>query len=299
MKIDSSTTPVPKSSKTIVKSESLQKSADKADAASANSQPINSRAKIEQWLGRAGISLPHSKGYDRDSFQRVTRRQHMRAQRRLENLESIFNLAIEYSLTQSSGEELDPDWFFNFIDMAENVHSKGMQELWGKILAFEISRPGSFSLRSLQTLQQLTHKDAQIFRQAASMACKQKGDYSPKLITGYHQKPGLLDFLGLKQIHQINLAEHGLAYPHLLALMDMGLIYSSEIETAEQDTSKTNEWRCGKESFRTSPRRRGLTLNYYKFTSTGSELYRLVQSKANAGYLAALVETLGSGFEVI
>ena len=115
---------------------------------------------------------------------------------------------------------------------------------------------------------------------------------------GYYQKPGLLSFLKIQQQHQLNLAQYGLSYPDILALMDLGLIYSSEIESGEWDTASRTQWRCGNQIFHLAANRGGLALNYYKFTATGSELSKLVSGAPNAAYLEALKQTLSGGFEV-
>ncbi|MEI8649773.1 DUF2806 domain-containing protein [Paraglaciecola sp. Hal342] len=83
-------------------------------------------------------------------------------------------------MEDGKNERLDPDWFYNFVNMAEEIHSPAMQELWGKIFAVETNRPGSFSLRTLLILKQLTHKDAQTFRRAVSLSSRRKGDTTPK-----------------------------------------------------------------------------------------------------------------------
>ena len=256
------------------------------------------RSRMSQWFAKAGIQQTRAVSFEKDLGKRIHRHQLVKAQRKMQNLENILELALEYSLEQGKQEDLDPDWFFSFIDMAEEIHSRGMQELWGKIFAVEVSRPGTFSLRTLQVLKKLTHKDAQIFRTAVSLASRKKGEYAPKLVFGYHQKPTFLSFLGLKRNHQLNLAEHGLAYPDLLSLMDMGLIYSSEIESGELNPDSRSQWRCGKHIIHLSPKQRGLTLNYYKFTATGAELFKLVSGNSSSNYLDALKETLSSGFEI-
>lgn len=256
------------------------------------------RNRIVQWFAKAGIQHNVHFGIEQDPNKRVARHQKLRAQMKLQNLEKIMGLSMEFSLENGIHENLDPDWFFSFIDLAEQIYSPAMQELWGKIFAVEVSRPGTFSLRSLQTLKRLTQKDAQIFKTAVKLACRKKGEHNPKLIFGYHQKPNVLSILGIQKDHHLNLAEFGLAYPDLLSLMELGLIYNSEIESGELNPNSRNEWRCGKEVFNLAPRRRGLTLNYYKFTATGAELFRLVSGHPDIEYLSALKNTLSTGFEL-
>lgn len=298
MKIEANTTPnilpvnKPASPRATTKSESVKKV--KPEKLNADSM----RNKMAQWFAKAGIMPVSGLTLETDTNARVARHQHVKAQRKLNNLERILGLAMDFSLEQGKAENLDADWFFSFIDMAEEINSPGMQELWGKIFAVEISRPGTFSLRTLQTLKKLTQKDAQVFKIAVNLASRKKGEYSPKLIFGYHQKPGVLSLFGLIKDHHLSLAEYGLAYPDLLSLMDLNLIYSSEIESGELKTDARSQWRVGNQIVHLSPLRRGLTLNYYKFTATGAELFKLVSGQPNIQYLEALKTTLSSGFEV-
>ena len=259
---------------------------------------VSAHSKIVNWFAKAGIGNKLQSAEEKSVSKRLMRHQGAKAQRKLFNLENILNLSLDYSLEQGKPDDIDPDWFFSFIELAESIHSPSMQELWAKIFSVEISRPGTFSLRSLQTLKQLTQKDAKIFKLAVNMASRKKGDYGPCLIYGYYQKPGLLSFLRIQQQHQLNLAQYGLSYPDILALMDLGLIYSSEIESGEWDTVSRTQWRCGNQTFHLAANRGGLALNYYKFTATGSELSKLVSGVPNAAYLEALKQTLSGGFEV-
>jgi uncharacterized repeat protein (TIGR03899 family) len=256
------------------------------------------RISMQQWFAKAGIRTQVNNPEERDAGRRVALHQHLKAQRKMHNLETILALALDFCLEQGKADGLDPDWFFSFITMAEEIHAPAMQELWAKIFSVEISRPGTFSLRTLQTLKNLTHKDAQMFSVAVSLSSKKKGENSPKLIFGYHQKPSVLSFLGLKKNHQLNLAEFSLAYPDLLSLMEMGLIYNSEIESGELNPSTRIQWRCGNHLVHLAARTRGLTLNYYKFTATGAELCKLVSGQTNIKYIETLKSVLSSGFEI-
>lgn len=256
------------------------------------------RGKMTQWFAKAGVTPVMNNGFDTDISKRLTRHQQVKAQRKMANLETILGLALDFSLEQSQSEELDPDWFFSFVEMAEEVNSPAMQELWGKIFAVEISRPGTFSLSTLQILKRLTQKDAQIFKTAVSLASRKKGEYTPRLVFGYHQRSNIWSVFNLKKDHYLNLAEFGLAYPNLLSLMNLGLIYNSEIESGELNTESRSQWRVGKQSIHLAPKRKGLTLHYYKFTATGSELFKLVSGSPNIQYMETLKATLSKGFDI-
>jgi uncharacterized repeat protein (TIGR03899 family) len=183
--------------------------------------------------------------------------------------------------------------------MAEEIYSASMQELWGKIFAVETAKPGSFSLKTLGILKQLTQKDAQIFRNAVNLTSRRKGESSPKILLGYYQKTNLWSFFSSHKEQQLNLAEFGLGYPDILSLMDLGLIHHSEIESGELPINIAAEWRCAGQTLDLSAKRTGTTLVYYKFTTTGAELCKLVTQKRQDIYIKSLRTILGGTFTII
>ncbi|MCC2618244.1 TIGR03899 family protein [Aestuariibacter halophilus] len=292
-------TPIPAPTQTTRKSQ--PKHGEKTTPRTKAKEAVDSQGmqlRITQWFAKAGIAPINGSGWDVEVDKRLRRHQRIKAQQRMHNLERILDLALDFSLESGRQENIDADWFFSFVALAENIHSSAMQELWAKIFAMEISRPGTFSLRTLKVLQDITHRDASMLRIAAGMVSRKKGESSPKLLFGYYQKPSAWQWFTTPHQHQLNLAQYGLAYPNLLSLMDLGLIYNSEIESAELDTGTRSEWRCGNESLHLTPRHRGIALNYYKFTPTGSELFNLLHSPANQPYLEGLKGLLAQAFEV-
>ena len=61
--------------------------------------------------------------------------------------------------------EPDPDWTARFFDCIQDVSSEDMQVLWAKLLSGEVQRPGSTSLRTMDTLKNMTNTEAQLFSQ--------------------------------------------------------------------------------------------------------------------------------------
>ena len=55
---------------------------------------------------------------------------------------------------------VDEDWLFRWRDAAGTVSSEELQTLWGRVLAGEIKSPGSFSLRTLEFLKNISHEEA-------------------------------------------------------------------------------------------------------------------------------------------
>jgi len=60
-----------------------------------------------------------------------------------------------------SPREVDTDWLFRWRDGAAGVSSDELQSLWGKVLAGEVKSPGSYSLRTLDFLRNLSREEAE------------------------------------------------------------------------------------------------------------------------------------------
>ena len=59
--------------------------------------------------------------------------------------------------------EPDPDWTARYINSVQDVSSEDLRKIWAKILAGEVESPGRTSLRTLDTLRNMTKRDAEMF----------------------------------------------------------------------------------------------------------------------------------------
>ena len=66
-----------------------------------------------------------------------------------------------------SSEPVNPDWATRFFDIAQDISDETMQDLWGRILAGEVKRPKSYSLRTLDVLRNISCEEAQLFEKVA------------------------------------------------------------------------------------------------------------------------------------
>ena len=265
----------------------------------ANSTPTDaSRQRMLTWFARVGISPSMLSPDPKKQKHALERRKQILETQKASNLQAVLNIALNVSINEQTNDNLDPDWFFAFSTMAEEIYSPPMQELWGKIFAVEVARPGSFSLRTLQLLKTLTHRDAKVFNKAVNIASRKSNDTVPRILVGYHKRKGLLSFLKKPIPEQINLASVGLSYPDILSLQEMKLIYASEIESAEYSEGQQVTWRCVNENITLTCKAPGVALVYYKFTSVGSELYKLVTKSTNETYLQEIKQVLSEVFNI-
>ncbi len=84
-------------------------------------------------------------------------------ERRQENIESIAVEAQKRLSPQVSTDPVDPDWVARFFSECQDVGNVEMQAVWGRLLADEVARPGSFSKRTLSIVKNLEPEEAQNF----------------------------------------------------------------------------------------------------------------------------------------
>ncbi len=136
------------------------------------------------------------------------------------NVEAIAEHALTSLPTSVSSQPVADDWRRKFFLEAENICDRDLQLLWGKILAGEVTSPGSYSLRTLEVLKHLSKSEAELFRKACNIAFRD----------GWILMPG----------HDVNVAlePYGLPYPELLSLRDAGLLHQGD-ELIRQFTDPT------------------------------------------------------------
>jgi hypothetical protein len=67
-----------------------------------------------------------------------------------------------------SADPVDDDWIARFFANAQDVSTAQMKRLWAKILAGEVRHPGSYSLRCLEILRNMTTSEAALVASLAS-----------------------------------------------------------------------------------------------------------------------------------
>ncbi|WP_299792844.1 TIGR03899 family protein [uncultured Shewanella sp.] len=251
-------------------------------------------------LGRQ-LGLSSEEGYrpsNASVAERAAYRQQKISSQYQANLETIYTIALSHTPSDVTGVDLDPDWAHQFFQIAEQIHNRKMQELWGRILANEITNPGNFSLRTLSTLKQLTHKEAQIFEKALGMAVTVNGESRLKLIIGYRYAGGLGQIFRKSSPINIGLSNYGLPYSHILTLVDAGILHRGEFETGLLNSKTPISFTLLDEKMTLTPKSGHLLFNYYRLTPIGDELTQLIHPKADAEYAKALKTLFSKDFKV-
>lgn len=82
---------------------------------------------------------------------------------RQHNIDSIASIAANGLSEVVSDVPVEPDWAARFFREAQDVSNEQMQQIWGKLLAGEVTKPGSFSTRTLAVVSNLSSDEATKF----------------------------------------------------------------------------------------------------------------------------------------
>ena len=74
-------------------------------------------------------------------------------------------------------EPVDTDWIARLFSIIKDISNEEMQYVWGKILAGEIKQPGSFSLRTLDAIRNMSQKEAEIFQKISPYILREGDKY--------------------------------------------------------------------------------------------------------------------------
>ena len=109
-------------------------------------------------------------GGEIDLADRVNERIAYQEQKRLTNIRRVVGkAAVELEHTEVPATEPDHDWAARFFNEVQDVSSEEMQALWAKVLAGEVERPRSTSIRTLGVLKDLDRPTAELFTKFCSV----------------------------------------------------------------------------------------------------------------------------------
>ncbi|MXX93236.1 MAG: DUF2806 domain-containing protein [Chloroflexi bacterium] len=112
--------------------------------------------------------------------------------KRQDNIKQVVSIAAEELGEKTvQNHEPDHDWTARFFNEVQDVTNDDMQHLWGKVLAGEVQRPGSTSLRTLSLLRNLDQRTAKLFVQLCSLAIASMDDMRVLHFDNYDNGNGL------------------------------------------------------------------------------------------------------------
>lgn len=230
---------------------------------------------------------------------RSIKRARLEHHRKQENIEAIMEKTYGFCASKAIDKRTDLDWFNRFIHLAEDISNNTMQDLWAKILAGELSRPGTFSLKALKVFRDMSIVDAKLLAKACSLAVKDNTRKNIRLLSGSYQQPGLLSFFNKERQQFINLSNFGLNYADLLSLADNHLIFIQESESNFENAEQTANFTYNGQSLKLASKKQNTSLQFYKFTPIGAELAQLIGDKSNDDFFTHLKGVLSHHFQVV
>jgi len=252
----------------VVLSESIEKAR----------QAIGREFKID--LSASGLSISErSPDFPNiiDQYQRIDDRLKTIEVERQKNIDKVTLYALREAarITSSVSEKpIDQDWMNRFINVTQDVSEEQMQEVWGKVLAGEVNKPGSFSVRTMELLKNLSKEEAELFRQYVQFRVKVDNDYF------YVFPNSICDFgAGCRRWSDSILLRE-------LRLVQSG-IYTITYVCPE---NKPLKFQYCDQNFRLYGAKANTELNIdcFPFTSSGMELSKLIEIMPIPGYFECL-----------
>jgi len=229
---------------------------------------------------------------------RSNKRARLSSLRKQSNIEAIMEKTYSFCTSKTINKRTDLDWLNRFINLAEDVSNSTMQDLWAKILAGELSRSGSYSLKALKVFRDMSIVDAKLLAKACSLAVKDHNKKNIRLISGSYQQPGLLNFFNKERQQYVNLSQFGLNYADLLSLADNHLIFIQESESCMITNGEPVNFSYNGLPLKLTCNKANVSLQFYKFTAIGVELAHLIADKANDDFFAHLKQQLNNHFVI-
>lgn len=229
---------------------------------------------------------------------RSYRRKKISELRKQQNMEAIVLRAIQYCSDDTITDRADQDWFSSFVTLAEGISNKTMQDLWAKILAGEISQPGTYSLKTIQAFRTMSITEAKLLAKACSLAMSDARKRNIRVISGAYQIPKFFNFFNKERQQRIDLNKVGLSYADILTLADNHLLFEQETESHSLGKGEKIQFNYNGKQVVFVANKPDCVLTFYKFTPIGTELAHLVNDNLNSNYLKALQAELSENFTV-
>ncbi len=288
--------PVESNTQKIVKHEAEKPTSKTSTNSAAGSSSQKQLLGLAKKFSLDAAFLPENKQAPLED--RSYRRKKLDELRQQKNMEAIMIRAAQYCSNSAITDRADQDWFSRFVTLAEGISNKIMQDLWAKILAGEISQPGSFSLKTLQTFRSMSIAEAKLLAKACSLAVTDTRKKNIRVISGAYQIPKLFNFFNRQRQQRIDLSQAGLSYADILTLADNHLLFEQETESHSLEKGEKIQFNYNGKPLSFVANKVDCILTFYKFTPIGAELAHLVADNVDNDYLTALKTQLAENFAV-
>lgn len=173
----------------------------------------------------------------------------------------------EHPRTQEQGI-YDFDWFFRFFEAVGNVSDETMQNLWAKILAGEIARPSTFSLKTIDVMRNLSKRDAELFIKVCSHS------FMSSVIDIYLPNENeYIESVGIQYTDIMKLSELGLIFNDGYIKLNIPLNNQPRILVNTHDLVMLISSASGKSE--------KISIEQYPFTRAGKELSTMISESVS------------------
>jgi len=118
----------------------------------------------------AQLILAHADLQKDELLRRAAQRLGYQETLRQRNIDAIVAEGFRSLPETASDTPVDPDWLSHFFESCQDISDVEMQRLWGTLLSGEVSQPGSFSRRTVSTLQQMGPAEAEALERALQLS---------------------------------------------------------------------------------------------------------------------------------
>lgn len=196
------------------------------------------------------------------------------------NIENVLEAASKElpQIESVSDEPVDDDWITRFFTIVKDISNEEMQYVWGKILAGEIASPKSFSLKTLDTLRNISFTDAQAFQRLIPLIVRHGDVYF------------------VSSENEI-LIKYGSSFSDVLLLDECGLVNSSGTLSLNLQVSQNKkEHILGTDSLIAIQGLKEETvrvsIGIHSLTKAGKELYRILAHSSNEQYMSDFTQQI-------
>lgn len=263
---------------TIYRPRSIRKEAD----AKAYKIEVIERAKSK--------AISEGKEIEIETIERIQERIINKEQKKLNNIDNVASVAAEELKNENfvSDEPVNEDWSTRFFNIVEDVSDEEMQLLWGRVLAGEVRRPKSYTLRTLEFLRNLSRDEALVFMRVARLSLYGGGKnivFNPdkgKYLQDNYQI-SFSDILQLKELGLLN-SDPNLELKIEAPIKDQNafIIYHTKVIVIERKLGATE-----------------LVLPALVFTQVAMELLKLVQQELDINYIKVIKKHLTKEFVTV
>ena len=206
---------------------------------------------------------------------------------RQKNIEDVVQGAAEMLTHGELGTQtkfVDEDWLRQFKNCLQDISEKDMKLIWSKVLAGEIKKPKSYSIRTIHLLGKLSKDDADIITKIAPFTLT---DSSGRRVIIHERRKdnGLLEFSDLLFLSELGLLETSL---------NVGMSWT--FDNIKDDYSNCITLNNGSVGINIYTNQKEYALPAYTATVVGNQIFSLIEGvDPNTDYYQSVLKDFVKG----